>query len=456
MIVMKFGGSSLESSAAIERVAAIVRERLARRPIVVVSAMGKTTDALLAIAADAAKSKLAEATARLDSLEEFHRRESLRLVSEPSRKELEIILTDHFKGLGEIIEGLCSIGELTPRSLDAVASYGERLSSRIVALAFQNHGIPSAHLDARNMIVTDSRFTQAAPMIGETYLRVAADISQIGRQRVAVIGGYIGATHDGVTTTLGRGGSDLTASLVGAAIGAEAIEIWTDVDGVLTCDPNLVPDAHPVRTISFDEAAELAYFGARVLHPASMLPAKEKNIPVWILNSHRPEAPGTKIVGNAVPCTNVLKSVACKRGITVVNIRSTRMLGAHGFLHRIFEIFDRYETAVDMVATSEVSLSLTVDNDARLAEICAELEPFTEVSVEKDRAILCAVGDNLRDTPGVAARVFSALKNINVRMISQGASLLNLGVVVSSQDLGGAAAALHHEFFTDRDPMVFG
>jgi aspartate kinase len=259
-----------------------------------------------------------------------------------------------------------------------------------------------------------------------------------------------------VTTTLGRGGSDLTASLVGAAVGAEAIEIWTDVDGVLTCDPNLVPEAHPVRTISFDEAAELAYFGAKVLHPATVLPAKEKNIPVWILNSHRPESPGTKIVPGAVPCANVLKSLACKQGITVVNIRSTRMLGAHGFLRRIFEIFDRFETEVDMVSTSEVSVSLTVDNDARLAEICAELEPFTEVSVEKDRAILCAVGDNLRETPGVAARVLAALKSVNVRMISQGASLLNLGVVLSSEDLGRAAAALHREFFTERDPAVFG
>jgi aspartate kinase len=456
MIVMKFGGSSLESSAAIKRAAAIVRGRLGRHPVVVVSAMGGTTNELLAMAADAAQSKRSEAMARLGSLEELHRRESLELVSESSRKELEMILADHFQGLREIVEGLCSVRELTPRSLDAVASYGERLSSRIVALAFQNHGVPGVHLDARNSIVTDSRFTQATPIIEETNSRVSADILEIGAEHVVVIGGQLGATAEGVTTTLGRGGSDLTASLVGAAVGAEAIEIWTDVDGVLTCDPNLVPEAHPVRTISFDEAAELAYFGAKVLHPATVLPAKEKNIPVWILNSRRPESPGTKIVPGAVPCANVLKSLACKQGITVVNIRSTRMLGAHGFLRRIFEIFDRFETEVDMVSTSEVSVSLTVDNDARLAEICAELEPFTEVSVEKDRAILCAVGDNLRETPGVAARVLAALKSVNVRMISQGASLLNLGVVLSSEDLGRAAAALHREFFTERDPAVFG
>jgi aspartate kinase len=453
---MKFGGSSLESAEAIRRVAAIVRQRLARRPAVVVSAMGKSTNSLFAMAQEAARGKRVEALAHLHSLEEFHRRESMVLVSESSRRDLEVILTDHFRDLGEIVDGLCAVQELTPRSLDAVASYGERLSSRIVALAFQNHGIPAVHLDSRNSIVTDSRFGQATPVIGETYARVSADIAEIGEDHVVVMGGYIAANADGVTTTLGRGGSDFTASLVGAAMDAEAIEIWTDVDGVLTCDPKLVPDAHPVKTISFGEAAELAYFGAKVLHPSTVLPAREKNIPVWILNSRRPEASGTKIVSESVSCTNVLKSVACKRGVTVVHIRSTRMLGAHGFLRRIFEIFDRYETAVDMVATSEVSVSLTIDNDTRLSEIRAELEPFTEVSVEENQAILCAVGDNIRETPGVAARVLGALKCINVRMISQGASLLNLGIVVTNADLGRAAAAVHREFFTERDPAVFG
>jgi aspartate kinase len=440
---------------AIQRVTDIVRSRLSKHPVVVVSAMGKTTNALLALASDAAQGNRDKAFAQLRNLEEFHRRESLQLISEAHQKELNTVLTDHFRDLGEIIEGLCSVKELTPRSLDAVASYGERLSSRIVSLAFESQGIPSVHLDARNFIVTDSRYTMASPIVTETYARTAASINEIGEKRVAVMGGFIASTQEGVTTTLGRGGSDFSASLVGAALGVEGIEIWTDVDGVLTCDPNLVPDAHPVRTISFDEAAELAYFGAKVLHPSTVLPAKEKNIPVWILNSRRPEAPGTKIVAEAVACSNVLKSVACKKGITVVNIRSTRMLGAHGFLRRIFEAFDRFETSVDMVSTSEVSVSLTVDNDSRLPEICAELDPFTEVFIEKDRAILCAVGDRIRETPGVAARVLGALKCVNVRMISQGASLLNLGVVVASEDLNEAAAAVHREFFTERDPAVF-
>ena len=456
MIVMKFGGSSLESSTAIARVTGIVRSRLAKRPVVVVSAMGKTTNALLAMAADAAEGKREEAFAQLRKLEEFHRRESLVLVSEAHHNQLDNILRDHFRDLSGIVEGICSIRELTPRSKDAVASYGERLSSRIVALAFESQGIPSVHLDSRSIIVTDSRHTMAAPLIAETYARTAASVTDVAADRVAVMGGFIASTPEGVTTTLGRGGSDFSAALVGAAIGAEDIEIWTDVDGFLTCDPNLVPSAHPIRTISFDEAAELAYFGAKVLHPATVLPAKEKNIPVWILNSRRPEAPGTKIVAEAALCPNILKSVACKKGITVVNIRSTRMLGAHGFLRRIFEVFDRFETPVDMVSTSEVSVSLTVDNRSRLAEICGELAPFTEVSIERDCAILCAVGDRIRETPGVAARVLGALKSVNVRMISQGASLLNLGLVVAACDLQKAALAVHQEFFMEPEPGVFG
>lgn len=455
MIVMKFGGTSVESTAAIQRVAAIVKSRLDRRPLVVVSAMGKTTDALLGIAADAAGGKREQAQTRLCALREFHLREAGPLVCECRRTEMEQVIDSHFEELAEIIKGLSCLGELTPRSLDAVASFGERLSGQIVALALRHEGIPSAHLDARQLIVTEKRHTQAAPIVPKTYARVSAAVLQLGGDKVAVLGGFIGSTEDGVTTTLGRGGSDFTASLVGAALGVEEIQIWTDVDGVLTCDPNLVPDAHAVKTISFDEAAELAYFGAKVLHPATVVPAREKNIPVRIMNSRRPEAPGTRIVADRVPCTNVLKSVACKRNITVLHIHSNRMLMAHGFLRRIFEIFDDHDTPVDMLATSEVSVSLTIDNAARLAEICAELQPFSEVSVEQDQAILCAVGDNLCRTPGVAARVFGALREVNVRMISQGASLMNLGVVVSDQDLQRAAASLHREFFTELDPTVF-
>ncbi len=456
MIVMKFGGTSLESAAAIERAAGIVKTQLARQPVVVVSAMGKTTDWLLAIAAAAARGEREDALARLADLREYHCREAMPLVCEEKRKELHSVIAGHFAELAELVEDLAALGELTPRLSDEVASYGERVSSWIAALAFRHCGIPSAHLDARHLVVTDRRHTQAAPLVEPTYTNLKEAVSRVGPDQVSVIGGFIGATEDGVTTTLGRGGSDFTAALVGAALDAEEIQIWTDVDGVLTCDPVLVSEARPVKTISFDEAAELAYFGAKVLHPATVVPAREKNIPVRILNSRRPEAPGTRIVADTVRCAHVTKSVACKRNIIVINIHSTRMLMAHGFLRRIFEVFDRYETPVDMLATSEVSVSLTIDNPARLDEICKELQPFAEVSVEKDQAIICVVGDNLRYTPGVAARVFGALQDINVRMISQGASLLNLSFVVAGKDLPRAAGALHREFFANPDPAVFG
>jgi aspartate kinase len=239
-------------------------------------------------------------------------------------------------------------------------------------------------------------------------------------------------------------------------VNAREIQIWTDVDGMLTADPTIFDGGHRVKTISFEEAAELAYFGAKVLHPSTVIPAIERNIPVLILNSHKPEVAGTRIVSESVHCTNVVKSIACKRRITLVNVHSTRMFMAHGFLRRIFEVFDRLETSVDMVATSEVSVSLTIDNTTQAARICKELSEFSSAEMEPDQAIICLVGENIRYTPGVAARVFSALRDMNIRMISQGASLLNLSVVVAEKDLRHAVEALHNEFFSELDPAVFG
>src|SRR5271165_571828 len=418
MIVMKFGGTSVESAAAIERVAGIVSAREARRPVVVVSAMGKTTNKLLAIAAAAITGKREEYIRQLHDLRDFHSREARRVVPLADRAGLDRFLDEHFQELTELVKGLAVLGELTPRSIDAISSYGERLSSYIVTLAFRHFGMRAQHVDSRTVMITDKRHTHAAPDFAETYARMAAVIPPLAKHSVVVMGGFIGATADGVTTTLGRGGSDYTASIVGAGIGAEEIQIWTDVDGMLTADPTILPGGHRVKTISFAEAAELAYFGAKVLHPATVVPAVEKNIPVLILNSRRPEVPGTRIVSEAVHCANVVKSIACKRKIAVVNIHSTRMFMAHGFLRRIFEVFDRFETSVDMVATSEVSVSLTIDQFDRLPTICQELRDFSEVSMEENQSIVCLVGENIRYTPGVAAHVFKALAGVNIRMIS--------------------------------------
>jgi aspartate kinase len=456
MIVMKFGGTSVESAAAISRVAGIVQARLERQPVVVVSAMGKTTNKLLAMAAEAAEGQRERALEQLNALREYHLEEARPLVAKADVAELEGLVAGHFQELGELIGGLALMGELTPRHIDAVASYGERLSSRIATLAFRAAGMDAVHADSRRLIVTDRRHTQAAPLYAETYARLNAEVTPLARAgKVVVMGGFLGATEDGVTTTLGRGGSDFTAAIVGAGIGAEEIQIWTDVDGMMTADPNSVPEAHRLKVLSFSEAAELAYFGAKVLHPATVWPAVEKNIPVLILNSRKPEAAGTRIIREAVPCANPVKSIACKKNITVVDIHSTRMLMAHGFLARIFEVFDRYETPVDMVSTSEVSVSATIDNTRRLAEIRAELEQFAEVSVQHHCAIVCVVGDNIRYTPGIGARVFPALGGVNALMISQGGSQWNLSVVVNEADVLKAVRALHAEFFRELDPAVF-
>ena len=443
MIVMKFGGTSVESREAIGRVSGIVRSRIHQRPVVVVSAMGRTTNKLLAIAAAAVSGDRAGALDQLDRLRQLHLAESIGVERE---------IAEHFDELGELVRGLAVMGEMTPRATDAVSSYGERISSIIVAELFRRCGMDAVHLDSRKVIVTDSRHTHAAPIFAETDARLATIRDMKG---VVVMGGFIGSTIDGMTTTLGRGGSDYTAAIVGAGIGGEEIQIWTDVDGMLTADPTILPGGHRLKTCSFAEAAELAYFGAKVLHPATVIPAIEKNIPVRILNSRRPECEGTLIVAQAPTCSNAIRSIACKRNITLVNIVSTRMLGAHGFLRRIFEVFDRFETPVDMLATSEVSVSLTIDNTSSLAAIRAELETFADVSIEANQAIVCLVGDNIRRSPGVAGRVFGAVEHINVRMISQGASLLNISFVIAAADLRHAVESLHREFFRDPDPSAF-
>jgi len=455
MIVMKFGGTSVESAAAIERVASIVKARADRHPIVVVSAMGKTTNKLLAIANAAITGKREDYIRQLHDLRDFHSREARQVVPLAHRAELDRTLDEHFQEMTELVKGLAVLGELTPRSVDAISSYGERLSSYIVSLAFEHFGLPAAHVDSRKVIVTDRRHTQAAPLFPETYARLAATLPALAKNKVVVMGGFIGATEDGVTSTLGRGGSDFTASIVGAGVSAEEIQIWTDVDGMLTADPTVMPGGLRVKTISFAEAAELAYFGAKVLHPATVVPAIERDIPVLILNSRRPEVKGTVIVSRTAACKNPIKSIACKRNIALVNIHSSRMLMAHGFLRRIFEVFDRYETPVDMIATSEVNVSLTIDNTSRLDRVVKDLGEFSEVSTEPGQAIVCLVGENIRYTPGVASQIFQALNGINIRMISQGASLLNLGVVVAEKDLKCAVTALHQQFFRDPDPEVF-
>ena len=448
MIVMKFGGTSVESREAMNRVADIVTSRAQGGAVVVVSAMGKTTNRLLQMAEFAVKGDRVAALDAAESLRKMHLDETLSTVHEA--------IHAHFDELIELLKSLSVLGEFTPRTVDLISSYGERLSSLAFAAVLAERGIAVTHVDSREVIITDSRHTAAAPNFEQTNRRLRERVQPIATKGIVVMGGFIASTEAGVTSTLGRGGSDFTAAIVGAAIGASEIQIWTDVDGMLTADPRVVPGGHRIRTCSFAEASELAYFGAKVLHPATVLPAIENNIPVRILNSRNPSNEGTLIVRTPPTTTNVVKSIACKTGVTIVNVTSSRMFLAYGFLHKIFEIFDRFETPVDMVSTSEVSVSLTIDNPTQINPIVAALEEFSSVSVESEQAIVCIVGDNIRHTPGVAGRAFGALADVNIRMISQGASRLNLGFVVAQSDLTRSVAALHGEFFSEVDASAFG
>jgi aspartate kinase len=456
MIVMKFGGTSVEDAAAIDRAACIVRERVLEKPMVVVSALAKVTDQLLAMARAAGAGDRDKAIQLSRALRERHYTVAGELLGTGVFTQFHSELEADFDGLDELLRGLSAVGELTPRTSDNVASFGERISSKIVAAAFAARDLRARLVDSRDCILTDSNYTHAVPIFDETNDRTIARLKPLLEAgRVPVMGGFIAADATGTTTTLGRGGSDFTAAIVGAALGAERIEIWTDVDGMMTTDPNLCAGARRIRAISFDEAAELAYFGAKVLHPATLVPAIDKNIPVQVLNSRNPKNEGTRITARAPSCTNTFKAIAAKKRITVVDVVSARMLMAHGFLKSIFDVFDRHRCPVDVVSTSEVSVSLTVDSNEAIPAIAADLDKLAAVKYEGRKAIVCLVGENIRGTSGIAARVFTAISDINVRMISQGASEINITFVVEEDDVPEAVRRLHQTFFSELDANVF-
>jgi aspartate kinase len=456
MIVCKFGGTSVQDAEAMLRVARIIRDRLTRQPIIVSSAMGKTTDQLLLAAQTAADGKRADALDMLAKIKEKHLKEAQKLgISDAEDWALELIPA-YFKEMRDLVRGLSALGELTPRIKDAMASYGERLSTIIITRVLENEGIPAQLMDARECVITDDSYTRANPFYDLTYAAMVEHLLPVVKAgKVPVFQGFIGRTRESITTTIGRGGSDHTASMVGAALNAEDIQIWTDVDGVMTTDPRMVPEARRIKAISFDEAAELTYFGAKVLHPATILPAVRKKIPVHVLNSYKPDQDGTLITEEAPPCENPVKAIAYKSGITVVHIASTRMLMAHGFLKKIFEVFDHFQVPVDVVSTSEVSVSLTVDDTSALWHIITELKKISEVNVEGSKAIVCCVGNNLRNIPGVPHLAFSALQDINIHMISQGASAINITFVIDEEQLAAAVRGLHDVFFGTVDPLIF-
>jgi aspartate kinase len=456
---MKFGGTSVEDPAAIARTAAIVAGRLAlgKQPVVVVSAMARVTDQLLRAAASAAAGDRTGALAISSRLRARHRDTAAALVKDfANASTLQNLIDQKFDSLDEILRGLAAILELTPRISDLIVSYGERTSSRIVAAALIERGIDAVHVDARDFVITDSLFQKAAPLddiVDKRAQEQLLPLTSLGK--VPVMGGFIASNEAGITTTLGRGGSDFTGALIGGALSAETIEIWTDVDGIMTTDPRVCPDALRVKVISFEEAAELAYFGAKVLHPATILPAVKKNIPVQVLNSRNPTCEGTRITSLAPHCKSPFKSIAVKKKLSIIDVVASRMLMTHGYLSEIFSIFDKHQCAVDMVSTSEVSVSLTVDSNEKLPSIAADLSKHADVKYEGRKALVCLVGEDIRGKSGMAAQVFTAIRHINVRMISQGASEINMSFMIDEDDADEAVRSLHAAFFQNPDPAVF-
>ena len=450
MIVMKFGGTSVESAGAIERVTKIVGSRRDRSPIVVVSAMAKVTDRLVTMGQDAAAGDCESSLHLFQSLRERHLNTANEILGQKRAACLAPKLEAHLSDLETFLRGLAAVRELTPRGSDYLLSFGELLSSLIVADAFALRGLNSVWVDSRACLVTDATYTRAIPQLHETRQKCKKKILPLlSTKRVPVMGGFIAATPEGIPTTLGRGGSDYSAAIVGAALGAERIEIWTDVEGMMTTDPRLCPEARTITQISFNEAAELAYFGAKVLHPATLLPAIHKNIPVYVLNSRNLKSTGTEITAEAPPSHDVFRAITAKTGVSIVNVVASRGVMVHGFLRSVFESLDRHAASVDIVAISEVSLSFTMETKRLPQALLNDLEQIADVNCEKDQAIICLVGEDIHGKPGIAASVFNrvAESGVNIRMISQGASEINISFVVSEKDVPKAVRHLHEHFF---------
>jgi aspartate kinase len=452
VIVMKFGGTSVGSAERIRGVAERVRERLALRPVVVVSALSGITD-LLIKGARLAYERRTGTEGICQEIRARHHEAVAGLVTARAAKDR---LTAHVDQIVNELQafyvGVHNLGELSPRSLDAISAMGERLSHEIVAAAMIELGLPAQAVDARGLLITDDAFGRAMPLPEPTEARVRERLLPLVQKGIVpVLPGYIASTREGITTTLGRGGSDYSAAIIGAALPVEAIQIWTDVDGILTVDPRTVKAARVLPEVSFAEAAELAYFGAKVLHPATIKPAVEKGIAVGILNTLNPTAPGTLITERSAAPSGNARAIAFKKAISVILISQPRMLMAYGFVARVFEIFDRHRTPIDLIATSEVSISLTVDDPERLPSIAADLAPLGEVQILRNMAIISMVGQGFVRRAGLAARMFTALGDINVVMISFGASDVNLSFVVAQDDAEPAVRRLHAEFF-EKEP----
>lgn len=455
-IVMKFGGTSVESGEAIARLVGTVKSHLAQRPVVVVSALGKTTNRLLEFAEHARRGELYLGSKCLNELQDYHFDVAGQVADGAALRQVEASMRRSFRDLRVILSEVADEGrEVTPALLDEIASFGERMSSEIVAAALESRGVPSVHLDAREVILTDANHTRATPLHWESYAKLRQAIPYLSEGGVVVMGGFIGATQDGVTTTLGRGGSDLTASIVGAGISADEIQIWTDVDGMLTCDPRVFEGGYRVRSLCYEEAAALAGAGAKVLHPDTVTPAVRQGIPLVIKNSRRPEVEGTRIIPAIPACSNPVKAIACKSDLTVLEIRPRDERDAAELAAALGEVCGRYGMPAEFLCQNEGTIFLALKSSTRYQNLPIELAGCVEVRLHTRSAILTLVGVGIDGTAEVATRALAALKQIPATMLSNKRLKLAMSLMIPAAEMQRSAEMLHREFFQWIDPVIF-
>jgi len=450
-VVMKFGGTSVEDATAIRRLLGIVQSRSGLQRVLVVSALAKVTDQLLEAGHAAAGGHLGLALATVRNIYVRHEQIADTLVAGSANSALDQQLRGCFRELEMLLHNLEASRCLDLKVQDRLLGFGECFSSRLVTESLCNAGFKAVHVDARSCIVTDERHGQASPLWDPTNQRLQdCLVPLLDSESIPVLGGFIAATEEGVPTTLGRGGSDFSAAIVGAALGASRVEIWTDVDGVMTTDPKLCPDARVIRKMSFDEAAELAHFGAKVLHPATLVPAIRENIPVYVLNSLSPEGHGTEIVANANSERRV-HAITAKRNVAAVEIELSCPLDSE-LLGKVFSAFDQHSCLVNVMGTSVGRISLLVPSTGALPAIAADLQGVADVRWENHKALVCLVGENIRRQPEVAGRVFSAISEMDARVVCQGASDRTISFLVEDSKAQESVQRLHGLFFPKREP----
>jgi len=455
MIVMKFGGTSNENAAVMRNVVRIVKSHLAEQPIVVISAIARATNELEQIARTAALGDQPQAEELVKSL--FRRHDAiiadLITISERAR-QLTSAFALYQRELSELVKGISILKELTPRTMDSVCSYGERISSRIISAALEESGVRSVWVDAKEFMLTDDNFGRAQPLIDKVRERLEEVVKPLlAKGDIPVTQGFIGVTLSGNYTTMGRESSDYSASIIGSAMNARKVQIWTDVDGILTADPRIVQSTKKVKRMSFEEAFELSYFGAKVLHPTTMLPVLEKKIPVQIMNSRREQSTGTLVEPDTLPVTSVVKSIAHRKNVSVVTVLPHRRFGQYVFWEGIFSVLTKYGVSTSLMATSEYNVSLLVDDRVITSGLSQELGEFGKVEVQANKGSISIVGKGLRANPKIINRIFRSVGDCDLAMVSYGASDSSMTIVVEAGQIAGALKLLHREFFDNIDDI---